>query len=143
MLVTVVVNADYYHHHFPPQTNLTWWTDDTIAELKMTLSLNYKKAKKFLMASYNKPSRVFMGAFDKLLCRPAVLTQVSPWQELIERSFTLSWWRHAPRASPTWPVPQAGYWGLTRVSAWHDVKAIRMNQGQNGVNPGKLIERNL
>ena len=35
----------------------------------------------------------------------------SPWQELIERSLTLSWWRHAPGVSPKWPTSQAGHLG--------------------------------
>ena len=48
---------------------------------------------------------------------------------------------HAPRASPKWPVPQAGHLGLTQVSPWNDVKAIRMYRGQTGVDHGKLIKR--
>ena len=56
-------------------------------------------------------------------------------------TLALSWWHHAPRASPKWPVPQAGHWGLTRLSPWDDAKAIWTYLGQSGVNPGKLIER--
>ena len=66
------------------------------------------------------------GVFDKLPCvHPEVLNWVSPWQELIERSLTLSWWRHVPRARLKWSIPQAEHLGLTQVSPWNYVKAIR------------------
>ena len=35
--------------------------------------------------------------------------------------------------APKWPTPQAGHLGLTQVSPWNDVKAIRMYRGQTGV----------
>ena len=38
-------------------------------------------------------------------------------------------WGPAPR----WPTPQTGHLGLTQVSPWNDVKAIRMYRGQTGV----------
>ena len=44
-------------------------------------------------------------------------------------------WRHAPRASPKWPVPQAGHLGLTQEIPWIDVKAIRTYRGQTGGRP--------
>ena len=55
-------------------------------------------------------------------------------------SLALSRCCHAPRASPKWPVPQAGHFVLTRVSPWNDIKSIRTNRGQIGVDPGKLID---
>ena len=56
-------------------------------------------------------------------------------------TLALSWWRHAPRVTPKWPVTQAGHLGLTQLSPWNDVKAIRTFRGQTGVDPGKLDER--
>ena len=43
--------------------------------------------------------------------------------------------------APKWPTPQAGHWGLTRVSPWNDVKSYSNAPGQTGVDPGKLNER--
>jgi hypothetical protein len=79
---------------------------------------------------------------------PPSLSDKYYWQELIKRSLTLSWWRHAPRASPKWPVPQARHRGPTWVSPWYDVKAIRTYRWQIPVwqimiDPGKLIGRGL
>ena len=37
-----------------------------------------------------------------------------------------------------WPTPHAGHWGLTRVSPWNDIKAIRTQRGKTGVDPWKL-----
>ena len=72
-----------------------------------------------------------------------VLIWVSPWQVLIEPSLTLSWWRHAPRAIPKWPVPQAGHLGMSGMNPWNGIKAIWMYRGQIGVDAGKLIEHNM
>ena len=58
--------------------------------------------------------------------RPHDTHSLSPWQELIERSLTPSWWRHAPRK---WPTQQAGQLGLIRVSPWNDVKETGLTQG--------------
>ena len=62
-----------------------------------------------------------------------------------ERPLTLSWWRHAPKARPKWPTPQAGHLGLTRVSPCNDVRAraIRTYRGHTGADPRKPIERTL
>ena len=48
----------------------------------------------------------------------------------------LSWWCHASRVTPKWPTPQAGQWGLTRVSPWNDVKAFECTGGRPGSTQG-------
>ena len=58
-------------------------------------------------------------------------------------TLALSWWCQAPRASPKWPIPQAGHLVLTQVSPWNDFKAIWTYLGQTRVDPGKLIEHTL
>ena len=56
---------------------------------------------------------------------------------LIALAMTSCTWGQ-PRVTHT---PQAGHWRLTRVSPWNDVEAIRTDQGQSRVDPGKLSER--
>ena len=38
--------------------------------------------------------------------------------------------------APKWTTPQAGHWGLTWVSPWNDVKAIRSHRGRPGSTQG-------
>ena len=91
---------------------------------------------------------VYMGAFDKLPCvDPAVLTRVSPWQELIEQSLTLLWWRHVPGASPQVTHSTRRVLGADQGEPleWRQsyTNVPGTDWGQTGVDPGKLIERTL
>ena len=51
-------------------------------------------------------------------------------------TLAISWLRHARRVTPKWPTPRAGHLGLTRVSHWNDVKAIRTYRGRPGSTQG-------
>ena len=76
-----------------------------------------------------------LDAFDYLLwVDPALLTRVSPWQELIERFLTAlvvtscTWGQ-----PPSDPLHNQGTGAFTRVSPWNDVKSYSNVPVQTGV----------
>ena len=71
---------------------------------------------------------------------PAVLTWVSPWQELMEQSHSPSRGDGMPsQVTPKWPTPQAGHWG--QLDPGEPRQSYSNVPGQTGVDPGKLNER--
>ena len=66
---------------------------------------------------------------------------LSPWQELIEWSLTLSWWCHAPRASPpSDPFHKQGTWGRPGWAPGMTSKLFEHTGGRSGLTQ-KLIQR--
>ena len=69
------------------------------------------------------------------VCRPRG-AHSSPWQELIERSLTLSWWSRAPRSSQSDPFHKQGTWGWPGWAPRMTSKLFEWTRGWSGSTQG-------